>query len=268
MSDKTLNRRVMKTVIFTFIALCGFCALTYAGPEPIASGKEMKEVAMQAPPCPNWTGFYVGGFGAYDYGVFDPSVSDAHEDEQEDAREVESQAHRNLNAHGAELGGLIGYNYQRNKWVFGLEADGGHLWLRNSEHNKFPIPGSDDLYAFVPSVKSHYLFTLGGRVGYAICKWLPYVTGGLALGDIDLQQRISETDDWTQTRSKSETNVGWFVGGGLQYALAKHWSVRGQYQYIDLGDVGLSYRVPTEFRANSNMDLREHNVSFAVIYGF
>jgi len=29
---------------------------------------------MQAPPCLTWTGFYVGGFGAYEYGVFDPSV--------------------------------------------------------------------------------------------------------------------------------------------------------------------------------------------------
>jgi outer membrane immunogenic protein len=262
----------MKTVAtFAFIALYGLCARTYAGPEAIApaSGKEMKEVAMQAPSCASWTGFYVGGFGAWEYGVFDPHVDVAFEDETEDAREVESQANdHNLSASGAELGGLIGYNYQWRKWVFGLEGEGGYLWLRNSQKHRFPIPGSDDIYAFAPSIKSHYLFTLGGRVGYSFCKWLPYVTGGLALGDADLEQRISETGDWSQTRNDSGTQVGWFVGGGLQYMLCKHWSVRGQYQYIDLGSVDLSYRVPTEFRASSNMDVRQHNVSFAVIYGF
>ena len=260
----------MKSLILTLIALCGFCAFAYAGPEPIASGKEMKEVALQPPPCHTWGGFYVGGFGAYDYGVFDPKISNASADEQGDARDLESGVNdNNLNANGAELGGLIGYNYQHNKWVFGLEAAGGYLWLRNSEKDRIPTPnGGDDIYAFVPSFKTHYLFTLGGRIGYSFCKWLPYVTGGMALGDLDLQQRISETDDWTQTRSKDETNVGWFVGGGLQYAFTNHWSLRGQYEYIDLGDVGLSYRVPTEFRASTRMDLREHNVSLALIFGF
>jgi outer membrane immunogenic protein len=90
----------------------------------------------------------------------------------------------------------------------------------------------------------------------------------MALGDLDFEQRISETDDWSETRSKDVTNVGWFVGGGLQYALSRHWSIRGQYEYIDLGDVNVSYHVPTEFSASSKIDVREHNVSLAVIYGF
>lgn len=261
----------MKTFALTFLASCGLSALACAGPEPIAaSGKEMKEVATQAPPCHEWTGFYVGGFGAWNYAIFDRSIRDAREDETEDAREVAAQGGRGFEANGAELGGLIGYNYQHHNWVFGLEVDGGYLWSRNSEHNKFAIPNSDDLYVIAPSIKNHYLVTLGGRIGYTFgsCKWLPYVIGGMAVGDIDFQQRISETDDWTQTRSNDDTRVGWFVGGGLQYALCKHWSLRGQYEFVDLGDTRVSYHVPTEFGATSRLDVRDHNVSFAVIYGF
>jgi len=263
----------MKSLTLTLIALTGLCTLAYAGPEPIpSSGKEMKEVALQPPPCHEWTGFYVGGFGAWDYAVFDPSVRDAREDEAEDAREVEKRAHDlDLNANGAEVGGLIGFNFQLHRWVFGVEIDGGYTWARNSEHDKFAIPGSDDLYVLAPSIKTHYLATFGGRVGYALgrtCRLLPYVTGGMALGDLDFEQRISETDDWSQTRSKDNTNVGWFVGGGLQYALTNHLSVRGQYEYVDLGDVNVSYHVPTEFSASSRMELRHHNVSLAIIYGF
>jgi outer membrane immunogenic protein len=35
----------------------------------------------------------------------------------------------------------------------------------------------------------------------------------------------------------SETKVGWAAGGGLEYALSRNWSVKGEYLYIDLGKV-------------------------------
>ncbi|MEP7014950.1 MAG: outer membrane beta-barrel protein [Verrucomicrobiota bacterium] len=257
----------MKKLTLTFAVLCALGAWAYAGPEPLASGKEMKQVVPQPPACPNWSGFYIGAFGGYKYGVFDPSLS-ATEDESEDARAVESRANDDISGSGGEAGGLIGYNFQVHNWVLGLEAAGGYLWLRNSEKGRFAIPDSDDIYALSTSFKTNYLLTVGPRIGYALCKWLPYVTGGMALGNLDFSQEISETDDWTQRRSKSEDNVGWFVGGGLQYALTNHWSVRAQYQYIDLGDVSLNFNVPDEFTASSKIRLREHNANVAVIFGF
>lgn len=262
----------MKKLALTFITLFAFCTLGYAGPEPLPSGKEMKEVVPMAAAaeCPSWAGFYIGVFGGYKYGVFDPSIRVEEDggDEPEDARLIESHLGDDFGASGAELGGLIGYNYQWNKWVFGLEAAGGYLWLRNSESGRFQVPDSDDIYALSSSLKTHYLITLGPRIGYAFCKWLPYVTGGVAFGDLDFSQRISETDDFDQSRSSSDSNVGWFVGGGLQYALTHHWSLRAQYQYIDLGDASFRWDVPDELRGDSKINLRQHNASFAIIYGF
>jgi opacity protein-like surface antigen len=60
------------------------------------------------------------------------------------------------------------------------------------------------------------------------------------------------------------------VGGGLQYAIADHWSVRAQYQYVDLGSVSFDsafFEAPA-YTGHHEASLKEHNASFAIIYGF
>ena len=169
-------------------------------------------------------------------------------------------------------GGLIGYNYEfTNRWVVGLEAAGGYLWLRDSEGSGIfhtPAVGNFDI---TTSFKTHYLVTIGPRIGYAFCRWLPYVTGGLAIGDLELFQQIhGHTYFFDEGGSQTETNVGWMVGGGLEYAITAHWSARMQYQYIDLDDIDFDHRSGPlgNFIGNSEASLREHNVSGAIIYKF
>ena len=182
---------------------------------------------------------------------------------------------RDLDSDGAEAGGLIGFNYQWHNWIFGAEAAGGYLWLRDSAVDVF-FDDVGDKSRVSTSFKTHYLFTFGPRIGYAFCRWLPYLTGGLALGDLEFDQSVATpTSDFEQRGSKSETNAGWMIGAGLEYALTNHWRVRGQYQYIDLGSVGFdSHGVsdfvtnPSAFTGHHDASLTEHNASFAIIYGF
>lgn len=188
-----------------------------------------------------------------------------------------------MSTSGAELGGLIGFNYQWHNWVFGAEAAGGYLWLRDSNVTDHFIADDGqffDEYHLSTSFKTHYLATVGPRIGYAFCRWLPYVTGGVAFGDLEFDQKITQHNEagipFEEGGSKSETNVGWFVGGGLQYAISNHWSARLQYQYVDLGEVGFDHSSPgfdvsgalVDFPGHSEVELREHNASFAIIYGF
>ena len=49
-----------------------------------------------------------------------------------------------------------------------------------------------------------------GRLGYAIDRWMPYVTGGLAYGDIKASPAGFPGD--------SATNVGWTVGAGAEFS--------------------------------------------------
>jgi outer membrane immunogenic protein len=275
----------MKKTTFTLAILFAATALMYAGPEPLPSGKEMKEVAPPPPPtCPNWTGFYVGGFGGYKFSNTDLNLElngawDTLAPVNRDV--IEANAPSDLDTSGAEAGGLVGYNYQfANQLLVGVEAAGGYLWLRDSEFTgRFDVPGSISSYNVGTSFKTHYLFTFGPRIGYAWCRWLPYLTGGLALGDLDFSQRIRNLSifpfSFGEKGSKSEDHVGWMVGGGLEYAINSHWSARAQYQYIDLGSVGFDssgegvlLSPPSAFTGHHEAELREHNASFAIIYKF
>src|SRR3979411_728458 len=97
----------------------------------------MKEVAPLPPTCPNWTGFYIGGFGGYKFAATDINLdftggwalNNPAAGNPGDKKFIESRSPRNLDTSGGEIGGLIGYNYQWNMWVLGLEASGGYLWL-------------------------------------------------------------------------------------------------------------------------------------------
>ena len=262
----------MKKAALTLSMLCALCAFTFAGPESLPSGKEMKSVIQPVPPpCPKWSGFYVGALGGYKFGNDDvsmdltgdwPAIPGFHD--------LENANSRDLDLDGAEAGGLIGYNFQLNNWVLGLEASGGYLWLRDSNH--FDDVEAINTYAGYTSVKTHYLATVGPRIGYAFCRWLPYVTGGVAFGDIDFRQGfyIPGAPIFGQRGSTDEDRVGWMVGGGLEYAITNHWRIRGQYQYIDLGEAdfhSVFFDAP-DFTGHHEIDLREHNASVALIFGF
>ena len=68
------------------------------------------------------------------------------------------------------------------------------------------------------------------RLGYAAGRFMPYVTGGAAFGDI--KTSVTGQPDCTSTK------IGWTVGGGLEAALAGPWTAKLEYLYVDLGRGG------------------------------
>ncbi|HEX4639226.1 MAG TPA: outer membrane beta-barrel protein [Chthoniobacterales bacterium] len=267
----------MKKIVLTFAVLSLGVGLLCAGPEPLPSGKEMKQVAPAPPPtsCFNWAGFYVGAFGGYKFNSVDLDLSLGGDWNTIPAGRdfVLAHAPNDLDHSGAEAGGLLGYNFQWGCWVLGLEADGGYLWARDSDFEGFfanpPAIGSFDIRT---SFKTHYLLTVAPRFGYAIGRWLPYITGGFAYGDLQFRQEFPfrPPSNNVQRGDAADANPGWMVGGGLQYALTDHWSVRVQYQFIDLGSVEFDsffHQAPTFF-GHEEAELREHNVSAAIMYKF
>jgi outer membrane immunogenic protein len=67
-----------------------------------------------------------------------------------------------------------------------------------------------------------------------------YATGGLAYGNVDYSANTNFTVQGGPfyRSSFTETNLGWTVGGGLEYAIGHHWSVKAEYLYYDLGNEG------------------------------
>ena len=160
-----------------------------------------KAPAYIAPPY-NWTGFYVGingggGFGRSDFsGTVTPGAFDTS---------------------GGLAGGTIGYNYQMGQVVFGAEGDFDWSSIR----------GSTNCGGLSCETRNNWLSTARGRLGYAFDRFMPYVTGGAAFGDI--KTSVGGLDN-------RETRTGWTAGGGLEAAIAGPWTAKIEYLHVDLGD--------------------------------
>jgi outer membrane immunogenic protein len=133
----------------------------------------------------------------------------------------------------------LGANWQTGPWVLGLEGDVDWTNIRGSFANAACPAGCE--------TKNTWLATVRGRAGYAFDRVLPYVTGGLAVGDVHATA--------TGFGSQSETRTGWTVGAGIEGAFAQNWSAKVEYLYVDLGDVSCSavacgIATSANFRAN------------------
>lgn len=85
-----------------------------------------------------------------------------------------------------------------------------------------------------------YLATLRGRLGLAYGATLVYATGGLAFGSVDTTIVNTAFDD---VASRSDTRLGYSVGGGVDFLVNPNFSLGVEYLYTDLGsdDVSRSY---------------------------
>jgi outer membrane immunogenic protein len=235
----------MKQLIRLTILFCACAALALtavAGPEPLPSGKEMKQVAPAPPECDyTWTGFYLGGNAGYGWGN-----GDTHFHPLPDAATFFDLAPQSLSPdpEGFIGGGQIGFNWQWNKWlVLGAETDfqGSDMEGHDTRFN-FPnidgVGNGPDTF-LAAHQRMQWFGTARGRIGFApMCRLLIYATGGLAYGNVDYSANTNFDNGTTYPVSFTRTSLGWTVGGGLEYAISHHWSVKAEYLYYDLGDEG------------------------------
>ena len=76
---------------------------------------------------------------------------------------------------GGLVGGTVGYNYQFGQAVFGVEGDIDWADINGTTNTVCP---------FGCKTSDHWLSTVRGRLGYAADRFMPFVTGGAAFGDI------------------------------------------------------------------------------------
>jgi outer membrane immunogenic protein len=201
----------------------------------IAADMPVKAPVYKAPvvaPPYNWTGFYVGLNAGGSWGHQDNSLVTV-------PGGVTLLSNTD-NLNGFIGGGQIGYNWQSDHWVFGLEADfQGSGQKDDGAFIIAPIAG----VAVVPGLSASYTDKLEwfgrvrGRLGYSWDRWLAYVTGGWAFGHGTLSGTGTTTPAGTVLAfSTSHDYSGWTLGGGLEWAFDNHWSAKAEYLYIDFGD--------------------------------
>ena len=243
---KSLNK---KTAMRTLWVGIGLAALGMTAPASAA------DMAVKAPPPPpplpvifNWTGFYIGANGGWasshncwDY-VFiaGPIVSDGCRDRS-----------------GGVLGGQIGYRWQSNQWVFGLEAQGDWADITSTR-----VSVLDPTISTRAKTDGIGLFT--GQIGWA--GWssaLLYVKGGAAVTGNRFD--IFRNTTGATLFSASATRWGGTLGVGLEYAFSPNWSVGVEYDHLWMGRANITFPATTQVSAGFLNDRISQDVDMVTL---
>jgi outer membrane immunogenic protein len=201
----------------------------FAGPMPMD-----KSVVPVQPAC-DWTGFYIGiNVGV---GQLDSTFTDRNDWEGYETRKFTETA--------LVGGGQIGYNYQWQDLVFGIEADfsGSTANIkRNSNSPEAPEEISEygGYEGYSDKAKIDFMGSIRGRIGISLNnnRALLYATAGGAFAhgvwdtfyhypDYGYPTPTYEEADWRG----EDWRWGWVGGFGFEYALNCHWSLRGEGLY-------------------------------------
>ena len=194
---------------------------TYAvvGPTPAIPGESF------------WTGFHVGAFGGWavarDFTAAGLATSGG--------VPYNAANSYDLDTDGAFAGGEIGVDWQLGWVVLGLAGEGGILDL-DVEATDPASTGGDT----VTSLSTGWYGGMSVRGGLAYDRFLAYGR----VGAFYLNAESETVDNCTtapcgaSTASASDDDIlfGWYLGGGLDYAFADHWSIGGEYRYYHPND--------------------------------
>lgn len=151
-----------------------------------------------APAAWSWEGQYIGIHGGYFDGKND----------------VFSPGPFPFSPRGGFGGLQFGYLHHLSRnWVIGYEVDVSF--------------GGVDATAGAVTHDINFFGTARTRLGYAQGPWLIYGTAGLAWAQTEFDNNAGTSIERPQ--------VGYAVGAGVEYALARNWSARFEYLYLDLG---------------------------------
>ncbi len=241
----------MRKFIFLFAALA-FSGSAFAADLPLP----VKSPPIAAPVPYSWTGFYGGLNVGYSWGRSDadtsqgPAALGAYATGPCDNNDtVATGCAFSTSSHpqGAIGGIQAGYNYQAGVFVYGIEADFDWRNLSDSSITVFNSFYDNQ----VDGTTQKWVGTVRGRLGYAFANnWLAYLSGGFSSGNFD--HTVTQTFCFTATNcrvprafSDNVTEVGWVVGGGIDYAFGRNWSVGVEYLYYGLGPDTLSASAAT-----------------------
>jgi outer membrane immunogenic protein len=179
----------------------------------------------------DWTGFYVGGNVGYglarasaDFSVLGVPLLSGSE-----------------NLDGALYGVQAGYNYQIGRVVLGIETD-INATSQKAGSTRICVTAVCGLAAVTQTSDDSipWLGTTRLRAGFAFDRFLIYGTGGAGYGEFKSTQTLT-TLLGSVTAATSERRLAWVAGAGIEAAIARNWSVKFEYLYLDTGTFNTTY---------------------------
>ncbi len=175
-------------------------------------------------------------------------------------------------------GGQLGYNWQFGPTVIGIETDIQASGQRGSSSAVCPAVATgvgcgNSAATFDHTNKLTWFGTTRGRIGTTFDRFLVYVTGGAAYGEVKSDTTVMRQAG-VVSFGTSSTRGGWTIGGGVEGALLRNWTWRVEYLYVDLGTVNSSGAIPTRIGfgqggvASTSTRITDNIVRGALIYRF
>jgi outer membrane immunogenic protein len=190
------------------------------------------DMAVKAPPpAPlpvlySWTGFYIGANGGWgnSHNCWDFVTAAGVLIGTEGCRDRS----------GGLLGGQIGYRWQTNQFVFGVEAQGDWADLSNTRVSLIAP-------AFSTRVRTDGIGLFTGQIGWAWNAALLYVKGGAAVtgNTFDILTTVGNVS----VATASATRWGGALGVGFEYGFSPNWSVGAEYDHLWMGNANNSFSV-------------------------
>jgi len=216
-------------------------ALVMAAQPAIGADMSARPLPMTFMPPPfNWTGFYVGAnLGG---GWASSTLHDSF-----------TGVSLGNSSSGVVGGGQLGYNYQTGIFVLGGEwtFDGTSL---NASRTAGSLQGA---------ANTNWITTVAARFGVAANNVLYY--GKAGGGWANNSATLTNLNNGTQVGS-SNTNGGWLLGAGIEYAFMPQWSAKLEYDYLGLNtwNVNSTLFAPNvdQFSVNRNIQTLTVGLNF------
>ena len=215
----------------------------------LADGYTPAKVAYEQPM--DWSGVYFGVGSGYQWSGIDvnhrPSAVNLGLGSADPGFGISTQHD------DAFVSAHLGYQLQWRTIVLGVEAgwmstlrdrDGSHEFC-DSVPGVLALPvirGGDFCTARLQDI-----LTIGGRVGWAWGKWMPYVTGGYANTGVDFSQHNpiglpgpltpAGLGGATVEQEQAHTRLdGWYIGAGFEWVISPGWTTGIEYRHYDFNN--------------------------------
>jgi outer membrane immunogenic protein len=256
-------------------AILLFAATAYAGPERINPKEPIVELNpperfdwsglyIGGNVGGNWSNYTLGHFeDVLDLQGLDNELDNATDTEFDPQTFVFLEDRKNVGL-GTELswigGGQVGYQHQFGHFVVGVEGDydrtSTSTWKTFTTQRVIPqVPfGNEEAdidFAATRKMETNWTASARGRLGYAHGPLLIYATGGVAFADVNVwaidtamvtfvgfsgalgEPTVSGTD--RNVAGADDTHFGYTVGGGIEWAANKMFSIGIEGRHSDFG---------------------------------
>jgi outer membrane immunogenic protein len=218
--------------------------------------------ALPSAPAFSWTGLYLGIHGGAGFGT-----------KSFDYRDVTPAApflwQSSFPVNGGLVGGQIGFNWQVNNWLLGIEAEGS--WADLEGHSLC----NTTIFFLNCASKTDALATATARLGFVMDRGLIFFKGGyaaahdqLSISSVSLPPIVSNFNS-----SLTDWRSGWTLGMGLEYMVLPGWSAKVEYDFMDFGSRTYNFPassalVPPATFTNWSDTQFLHVLKFGVSYHF